>query len=135
MYIYLHKGILLSHACAKLLQSCMTLYDPMDCSPPGSSVHGISQARILEWLSCSSPYLAIKRMKYCHLQQHEWIWRILYLVSFICGILNNTKESIYKAETDTQTQKTNLWLPGERGERRDKLEEYGINRHKLLYMK
>ena len=106
MYIYLHKGILLSHACAKLLQSCMTLYDPMDCSPPGSSVRGISQARILEWLSCSSPYLAIKRMKYCHLQQHEWIWRILYLVSFICGILNNTKESIYKAETDTQTQHT-----------------------------
>ena len=32
---------------AKLLQSCPTLCDPMDCSPPGSSVHGISQARIL----------------------------------------------------------------------------------------
>ena len=30
-------------------QSCLTLYDPMDCSPPGSSVHGISQARVLEW--------------------------------------------------------------------------------------
>ena len=28
---------------------CPTLYDPMDCSPPGSSVHGILQARILEW--------------------------------------------------------------------------------------
>ena len=36
-------------------QSCLTLYDPKDCSRPGSSVHGISQARILEWvaLSCS----------------------------------------------------------------------------------
>ena len=32
-------------------QSCPTLYDPMDCSPPGSSVHGILQARILEWVS------------------------------------------------------------------------------------
>ena len=31
-------------------QSCLTLCDPMDCSPPGSSVHGISQARILEWV-------------------------------------------------------------------------------------
>ena len=31
-----------------LLQSCPTLCDPMDCSPPGSSVHGILQARILE---------------------------------------------------------------------------------------
>ena len=34
--------------CAKSLQSCPTLCDPMDCSPPGSSVHGILQARILE---------------------------------------------------------------------------------------
>ena len=32
-------------------QSCLTLCDPMDCSPLGSSVHRISQARILEWLS------------------------------------------------------------------------------------
>ena len=34
---------------AKLLQSCLTLCNPMDCGPPGSSVHGILQARILEW--------------------------------------------------------------------------------------
>ena len=33
------------------LQSCLTLCDPMDCSPPGSSVHGILQARILEWVA------------------------------------------------------------------------------------
>ena len=32
------------------LQSCPTLCDPMDCRPPGSSVHGILQARILEWV-------------------------------------------------------------------------------------
>ena len=32
-------------------QSCLTLCDPMDCSPPGSSVHGILQARILEWVA------------------------------------------------------------------------------------
>ena len=31
--------------------SCLTLCDPMDCSPPGSSVHGILQARILEWVA------------------------------------------------------------------------------------
>ena len=34
-------------------QSCLTLCDPMDCSPPGSSVHGISQVRILEWAAVS----------------------------------------------------------------------------------
>ena len=32
-------------------QSCPTLCDPRDCSPPGSSVHGILQARILEWVA------------------------------------------------------------------------------------
>ena len=35
-------------------QSCLTLCDPMDYNPPGSSVHGISQARILEWVGISS---------------------------------------------------------------------------------
>ena len=35
-------------------QSCLILCDPVDCSPPGSSVHGISQARILEWVAISS---------------------------------------------------------------------------------
>ena len=36
------------------LQSCPTGWDPMDCSPPGSSVHGILQARILEWVAMPS---------------------------------------------------------------------------------
>ena len=38
-------------AAAKSLQSCPTLGDSMDCSPPGSSVHGIFQARVLEWVA------------------------------------------------------------------------------------
>ena len=33
----------------EVTQSCPTLSDPMDCSPPGSSVHGSFQARVLEW--------------------------------------------------------------------------------------
>ena len=33
----------------EVAQSCPTLSDPMDCGPPGSSVHGIFQARVLEW--------------------------------------------------------------------------------------
>ena len=42
-----------SKVCACMLspQSCLTLLDPMDCSPPGCSVHGILQARILEWVA------------------------------------------------------------------------------------
>ena len=38
----------------QLLQSCLTVCNPMDCSLPGSSVHRISQARILEWVAISS---------------------------------------------------------------------------------
>ena len=40
----------------KVTQSCRTLCDPMDCSPPGSSVHGILQARKLEWVAISFSY-------------------------------------------------------------------------------
>ena len=47
---------------AKSLQSCLTLCDPIDSSPPGSSVPGILQARILEWLPFPSPDQGIKPM-------------------------------------------------------------------------
>ena len=41
--------IICVNMCAKSPQLCSTFCDPMDCSPPGSSVHGILQARVLEW--------------------------------------------------------------------------------------
>ena len=45
-------GQLCTHA-SLVAKSCLTLGDPMDCSLPGFSVHGISQARILEWIAIS----------------------------------------------------------------------------------
>ena len=52
------SACVLSAFCVHLLisvcaQSCLTLCSPMDCSPPGSSVYGIFQARILEWVAIS----------------------------------------------------------------------------------
>ena len=44
-----------SFLCAKLLQSCLALCDPMDCSQPGSCDHGVSPARILDGLPCLPP--------------------------------------------------------------------------------
>ena len=44
----MQKTILMLVWTSEVAQSCLTLFDPMDCSPPGSSVHGILQARILE---------------------------------------------------------------------------------------
>ena len=40
--------------CAKALKSCLTLYDPTDCSMPGSSVHEIFQTGTLEWVAMPS---------------------------------------------------------------------------------
>ena len=53
-----HAGISREHCCDDLCvcsvtQSCPTLFNPMGCSLPGSSVHGILQARILEWVAIS----------------------------------------------------------------------------------
>ena len=54
-------------AVAKSLQSCLTLYNPIDGSPPGSSVPGILQARILEWvaISFSSACVHAKLLQSC----------------------------------------------------------------------
>ena len=41
----------MSHSKVNVSRSCPTLCDPMDCSLPGSSIHGIFQARILEWVA------------------------------------------------------------------------------------
>ena len=42
---------------SEVAQLCLTLSDPMDCSPPGSSVHGIFQARVLEWGAIAFSYV------------------------------------------------------------------------------
>ena len=51
-------------AAAKSLQSCLTLCDPIDGSPPGSSVPGILQAGILEWVAISYPMHA-RLLQWC----------------------------------------------------------------------
>ena len=51
--IYIHIYIHTAAAAAKLLQSCPTLCDPIDGSPPGSPVPGILQVRTLEWVAIS----------------------------------------------------------------------------------
>ena len=46
---------------SEVAQSCLTLRDPMDCSLPGSSVHGIFQARVLEWGAIAFSGQKVKR--------------------------------------------------------------------------
>ena len=44
---------------SEVAQSCLILSDPMDCSPPGSSVHGIFQARVLGWGAIAFSVVAV----------------------------------------------------------------------------
>ena len=54
MYLHLHVNESRLNVLTAQLLSCVRLFaTPMDCSPPGSVVHGISQARILEWVAIS----------------------------------------------------------------------------------
>ena len=52
-YLYSEPLNYSDSAAAKSLQSCLTLWDPIDGSPPGSPVLGIVQARTLEWVAIS----------------------------------------------------------------------------------
>ena len=69
---------------SEVVQSCPTCSDPMDCSPPGSSVHGIFQARVLEWgaIAFSGKVLhkAIER-------NSLWIMNLMGFFFFIPSIL------------------------------------------------
>ena len=80
---------------SEVAQSCLTLRDPMDCSPPGSSVHRIFQARLLEWgaiafsvlVFLDGAYLAktISHViqKFCF-RDHLWRWQAINPLFAIC---------------------------------------------------
>ena len=71
---------------SEVTQSCLTLSDPMDCSLPGSSVHGIFQARVLEWVtSAFSMPIRNGRQKDLHFQ--EPYRALLHINLFLSGIL------------------------------------------------
>ena len=61
---------------AKSFQSCPTLCDPMDCSPPGSSVHGILQARMLEWAAMPSSRGSSWPRDQTHVSYVSWVSNI-----------------------------------------------------------
>ena len=89
-----------------VVQSCPTLCDPMDCSPPGSSVHGIFQARILEWVAISSCSESFQPKDRTHIS----------CVSCIAGGLFTTeapeKPSFHMITCDLfETMKNNIWSP------------------------
>ena len=83
---------------SEVAQSCLTLSDPMDCSPPGSSVHGIFQARVLEWGAIAFS----QRVPEKHLILLYWLCQSLWL----CGSQNTVESS----ERDGNTRPPDLPL-------------------------
>ena len=75
-------------AAAKSLQSCPTLHDPIDSSPPGSPVPGILQARTLEWVAIQRTYLGWKIIAFFMFLQ----WKAF--LSLVC-ILSLLKDNPY----------------------------------------
>ena len=63
------------HACS-VAQSCRALCDSVDCSPPGSSVHGILQARIVEWVAMPSSRGSSQPRDRTCISQHLLHWQV-----------------------------------------------------------
>ena len=69
---------------SEVAQLCPTLRDPMDCRPPGSSVHGIFQARVLEWgaIAFSSTYARHVKSLQCFTRNHKRYIVSLQVISY-----------------------------------------------------
>ena len=76
-------------AAAKLLQSCLTLCDPIDGSPPGFPVPGILQARTLEWVAvsfCNAWKWKVKVKLLSHVRLFATLWTAVYQAPLSMGI-------------------------------------------------
>ena len=74
-------NMLSAAAAAKLLQSCPTLCDPIDGSPPGSPIPGILQARILEWVAISFSNIWKCKVKVKSLS-HVWLFATPWIAAY-----------------------------------------------------
>ena len=83
-------------AAAKSHQSCPTLCDPMDCSPPGSAVPGILQARTLEWVAISFP--------------NTWRWKVKVKSLSHVRLLATPWTAAYQAPLSMGLSRQEYWL-------------------------
>ena len=68
--------------CVLVAQSCLTLCDPIDCSPPGSSVHGILQARILEWVAIPFSRRSSQARDWTQVNKHIFFFIFLSIMGY-----------------------------------------------------
>ena len=65
---------------SEVTQSCPTLSDPMDFSPPGSAIHGIFQARVLEWGAIAFSHCIMSIVKFSFFQMKKYIFLLVLLL-------------------------------------------------------
>ena len=85
----------ISYAAAKSLQSCPTLCDPIDNSPPGSSIPGILQARTLEWVAISF--------------SNAWKWKVKVKSLSRVGLLATPWNAAYQAPPSMGFSRQEYW--------------------------
>ena len=104
----------------EVAQSCPTPSDPMDCSPPGSSVHGIFQARVLEWGAIAFSLLQPRRVENKNNSALLWTSCSFYVV-FIPSSLCTYRASLVAQMVKNlpAMQETLVWFLGQK----DPLEE------------
>ena len=116
-HIYIYKNIHIYYTYMyemkwnEVAQSCPTLCNPMDCSPPGSLVHGIFQAWILEWVHIHTytyMYIYIKHINYTHTHSHRHTHT---LVMFLWRALIQPQSRVYILIT---TPRIFSWYPWEK---------------------
>ena len=84
---------------SEVAQSCPFLHDPMDCSLPGSSIHGIFQARVLEWgaIAFSARFnstIAAPKQQRQYLQEGAWLCSDKRFTCQVMGLIRSTGYSL-----------------------------------------
>jgi len=118
---------------SEVLQLCLTLCDPMNCSLPGSSIHGIFQARILEWVAISFSRRSFRPRDWTQVSRivgrRFTVWatrelialklaaclRILFMVSwdskfFICLLGTFFIRNVHRLEKKVKAEVPQIWL-------------------------
>ena len=80
---------------SEVAQSCPTLTDPMDCSPPGSSIHGIFQARVMEWVAIFF--------------SNGWEWKVQVKSLSSVWLLPNPWTAVYQAPPSMGFSRQEYW--------------------------
>ena len=88
---------------SEVAQSCPTLSDPMDCSLPGSSTHGIFQARVLEWVTIAvSVYTGRRILHYCAIWEAHTLTQFPIMVTSCKTVAQYHIQDVYTNSVKTK---------------------------------